>query len=84
MIIPDWVRLSLYVTMAILPVWQDFFTKSTDYSFRGMMMPMIASAAAAVTVILARTKSRMDPPAEAPTGPVPPVPPVQAPPLRSS
>lgn len=55
--IPEWFRLTLYVMVAVLPVWIDFFTKSTDYSFRGLMMPALGSMLTACTVILARTKS---------------------------
>lgn len=58
MIIPNWSRLVLYNIMVILPIWQDFFTKSTDYSIRGLAMPVIASLLAAVTVTLARTTAK--------------------------
>lgn len=58
MIVPDWFRLLLYMAMAACPVWQDFFTKSTDYSVRGLAMPIIATFAAILPVALARTKGR--------------------------
>lgn len=55
MIIPDIIRLLLYILMGVLPVWIDFFTKSTDYSLRGLAMPVLSSALTAVTITLART-----------------------------
>jgi len=58
MIIPDSLRLGFYIVVGICPVWQDFFTKSTDYSLRGIAMPVIASIMTAATIILARTKSK--------------------------
>lgn len=51
-------RLMLYIAMAILPVWIDFFKISTDYSLRGLAMPILASINAAVIVALARTAPR--------------------------
>lgn len=45
-----WLRLSLYVAIAVLPIWIDFFKISTDYSFRGLMMPILSSLLAAATV----------------------------------
>jgi hypothetical protein len=62
MIVPDWLRLVLYCTMSVLPVWIDFFTKSTDYSLRGLAMPTLSSLLAAVTVTLARTRGSHDNP----------------------
>lgn len=64
MIIPDGLRLFLYMVMGVLPIWADFFVKSTDYSFRGLMMPIIASASAAVAIALAKTSAKMDHPKE--------------------
>lgn len=58
MIIPDWARLLLYIGMAVFPVWIDFFTKSTDYSLRGLAMPVLTSLNAAVVVTLAKTASK--------------------------
>lgn len=58
MIVPDFVRLGLYIAIAVLPVWIDFFTKSTDYTLRGLAMPTLSSLLTAATVILARTKSK--------------------------
>lgn len=43
-------RLGLYVAIAVLPIWIDFFKLSTDYSFRGLMMPVLSSLLAAATV----------------------------------
>lgn len=57
MILPEWVRLLCYIAIAVLPVWIDFFTKSTDYTLRGLAMPTLSSLLTAFTVILARTKS---------------------------
>lgn len=62
MIIPEWSRLMLYIGVAVLPVWIDFFTKSTDYSLRGLAMPTLSSLLTAATVALARTRSRNEPP----------------------
>ena len=56
---PLW-RLMLYITMAILPVWIDFFKVSTDYSFRGLMMPVLLSINSAVIVALAKTAPTND------------------------
>lgn len=64
-------RLSLYIAMSMLPIWIDFFKLSTDYSLRGLMMPILSSVLAGVTVTLARTKSPEDP---APQPPAPPTP----------
>lgn len=55
--IPSWGRLLLYIVMSMLPIWIDFFKLSTDYSLRGLMMPILSSLLAAVTVTLARTTS---------------------------
>lgn len=57
MILPEWSRLLLYVAIAVLPIWIDFFTKSTDYSLRGLAMPALSTLLTACTIILARTKS---------------------------
>lgn len=62
MIVPDWMRLVFYIVVIIVPIWQDFFTKSTDYSLRGLAMPTLASVGAAAAVILARTKSKNETP----------------------
>lgn len=48
-------RLALYIIMSILPIWIDFFKISTDYSFRGLMMPILVSLNAGVIVTLAKT-----------------------------
>lgn len=48
-------RLLLYIGMSILPVWIDFFKVSTDYTFRGLMMPCLISVNAAIIVTLAKT-----------------------------
>lgn len=47
-------RLALYILMAILPLWIDFFKLSTDYTFRGLMMPFLMSVNADVIVTLAK------------------------------
>ena len=60
-------RLWLYIAMAVLPVWIDFFKMSTDYTFRGLMMPMLMSLNAGVVVALARTSPKN----EAPNPPTP-------------
>lgn len=60
MIISERARLLLYILMAIFPIWLDFFKLSTDYSFRGLAMPILASLNAAVVVALAKTSSRRD------------------------
>lgn len=54
-------RLWLYIAMAILPVWIDFFKLSTDYTLRGLAMPILTSINAAVVVALARTSPRPAP-----------------------
>lgn len=53
-------RLILYIAMAILPVWIDFFKVSTDYSVRGLAMPILTSVNAAVIVTLAKTAPTND------------------------
>lgn len=53
-------RLWLLIAMSMIPVWVDFFKLSTDYSFRGLMIPVLSSIGAGVTVALARTKSPID------------------------
>ncbi len=62
MIISDRSRLWLYITMGVTPIWQDFFIKSTDYSFRGLMMPIIGTISAAAAITLAKTSAKMDHP----------------------
>jgi hypothetical protein len=65
MIISPATRLLLLVAMVVLPIWQDFVSTSSDYSVRGLLRPIFASAAAAVVVIIARTKNPIvdgDPP----------------------
>jgi hypothetical protein len=57
-LVSERLRLSLYILMSILPVWQDFFTKSLDFTLRGLAMPIISSMMSAVTVMLARTTAR--------------------------
>lgn len=65
MIVPDWIRLFLYIVMGIGPLWSDFLAKSSDYSLRGLLMPVVASVVMAATVTLARTKGRNEmPPAQ--------------------
>lgn len=66
MIISEWTRLVLYILMGVLPVWIDFFTKSTDYSLRGLAMPILSSLLTAVTVTLARTHSKNEQPSQNP------------------
>jgi hypothetical protein len=61
MTIPDIARLFLYIAVAVIPAWIDFFTKSTDYTLRGLMMPILSSLLTAATVTLARTKSKTEP-----------------------
>lgn len=61
-------RLLLYIAVGIIPVWIDFFTKSTDYTLRGLMMPTLSSLLIACTVTLARTRSsEIDPEQTTPT-----------------
>lgn len=62
MILPEWFRLLLYIAVAVFPVWIDFFTKSTDYSLRGLAMPTLSSLLTAATVALARTRSKNETP----------------------
>ena len=57
MIISPAARLTLLVLNGILPVWTAFFLTSTDYTFRGMMIPILSSASAAIAIVIARTKS---------------------------
>lgn len=61
MTLSPWARLVLYICMAILPVWIDFFKISTDYSLRGLAMPILTSINAAVIVALARTAPKEEP-----------------------
>lgn len=70
--IPPWARLLLYMAMVALPVWIDFFKLSTDYSLRGLAMPVLSSLLAMVTVALARTTSTG--PADEPKNEQPPNP----------
>lgn len=51
-------RLWLYIGASVTPIWLDFFKLSTDYSLRGLAMPIFASVNAAIIVTLARTASR--------------------------
>lgn len=62
MTIPDSYRLVLYILMGVLPIWADYFAKSVDYSFRGLMMPLLASASSATAITLAKTSAKMDHP----------------------
>lgn len=55
--IPPWARLMLYMAMSAIPFWIDFFKLSTDYTLRGLAMPILSSLLAMVTVALARTTS---------------------------
>lgn len=57
MIISPAARLTLLILNGILPVWTAFFLTSTDYTFRGMMIPILASTSAAISIVIARTKS---------------------------
>lgn len=47
---PAYVKLLLYIAIAVLPIWIDFFKVSTDYSFRGLMMPILSSLLTAATI----------------------------------
>lgn len=60
--------------MAVVPIWIDFYKMSTDFSFRGLMIPILSSIGAAVTIALARTKSTSvdDPSDDANPQPTPP------------
>lgn len=60
MIISQFARLWLYIGMSILPVWLDFFKLSTDYTLRGMAMPILTSLNAAIIVVLAKTSPPPD------------------------
>ncbi len=65
MIVNDWFRLFLYIAAMVIPIWTKFFTTSTDYTMRGLMIPALESVLAAVVVMLARTKGRtIDGPAQ--------------------
>lgn len=57
MIISPGARLFLLVLAGVVPRWQLFFTTSTDYSLRGLAMPMIDSIGIACVVIIARTRN---------------------------
>jgi hypothetical protein len=72
--IPPWARLLLYMAMSAIPFWIDFFKLSTDYSLRGLAMPILSSLLAMVTVALARTTSTgpADQPPEEPAHEDPP------------
>lgn len=63
-------RLWLYIAMAMLPVWVDFFKLSTDYSPRGLAIPFLSSILAGVTVTLARTNSAQQDKTTMPVDPV--------------
>lgn len=64
MIISDAARLWLYVIMGIGPIWQQFFIESVDYSFRGLMMPIVSTIVTAAAVILAKTSTKKGTPEE--------------------
>ena len=64
MIISDAWRLVLYILMGILPVWSDFVAKSSDYTLRGLAMPILASLSTAVAIALAKTSTKKDTPVE--------------------
>lgn len=65
MIVNDWFRLILYIAAMVIPIWVKFFTTSTDYTLRGLAIPILESLGAAVVVMLARTKGRtIDGPAD--------------------
>ena len=50
-------RLLLLVAAGILPVWKGFFTTSTDYSLRGLAMPILDALGIAAVIIIARTRN---------------------------
>lgn len=56
---PGW-RLLLYNVMAALPIWVNFVHNSQDFSFRGMMAPILDSMYAMVVVTLAKTAPTSD------------------------
>lgn len=60
-------RLWLYIAMAVLPIWVDFFKLSTDYSLRGLVIPVLVSINAGVVVALARTQPAKPETVEEPT-----------------
>lgn len=57
MIIAPWFRLFLLIMAGVLPVWQRFFTTSTDFTFRGLAMPTIDSLGVACVIVIARTRN---------------------------
>lgn len=57
MIVSPFFRLLLLVIAGIVPRWQAFFTTSTDYSVRGLCMPIIDSLGLACVIIIARTRN---------------------------
>lgn len=57
MIVPPWFRLLLLVLAGIIPRWQLFFTTSTDYTLRGLAMPIVDSIGVACVIIIARTRN---------------------------
>jgi hypothetical protein len=57
MIVPPSIRLVLLVLAGVIPRWQAFFTTSTDYSLRGLAMPLIDSLGIACVIIIARTRN---------------------------
>ena len=59
MIISDTQRLWLYISASVWPIWVAFFTTSTDYSLRGLAIPVLASLNAATVVALARTRGNL-------------------------
>lgn len=76
MIISDAFRLLLYILMGVIPIWADFFAKSTDYTLRGLAMPILASASAATAITLAKTSTKREAtqPVEVVNPPTKPVP----------
>lgn len=57
MMISPFMRLLLLVLAGILPVWQRFFTTSTDYTLRGLAMPIIDSLGVGCVIVIARTRN---------------------------
>jgi hypothetical protein len=60
MTISPQLRLILYNLMAALPVWVDFAKSSQDFSFRGLLNPILNSLYAMVVVTLAKTAPTND------------------------
>lgn len=57
MIISPSSRLILLVLAGITPVWERFFNNSTDYSLRGLAIPILGSISVAVVIVIARTRN---------------------------